>query len=93
MYSASDNLPPLTAAKADRPTLLRKITGGLFQNRLSELPGPVSPSEPSELSGEEPKQKDKLFSRPLSELPGSEVSQDPHIQGLDTTKGFKEKKV
>ena len=70
MYSASTNGHTDNA----RPGLLRKITGGLFHNRLSELPGTDRPSGPAELPAGVPDRKDELHGP--KELVGSEVGSD-----------------
>ena len=63
--------PDRKGSKAKRPGVMRKITGGLFHNRLSELPSSSDPTEPSELPGDTPNLS--TYRRPTSELPGSEA--------------------
>ena len=63
--------PDRKGSKAKRPGVMRKITGGLFHNRLSEMPSSSYPPEPSELPGDTPDLS--TYKRPTSELPGSEA--------------------
>ena len=90
MYNAKGD-DPANPAKTAHPTFLRKITGGLFPNRTSELPGSMSSPGPTELSGDSPSQKHDLDPRHLSELPGSEAFPSSPIQGPDPTKAYREK--
>ena len=66
--------PDRKGSKAKRPGVMRKITGGLFHNRLSEMPSSSDPTEPSELPGDTPDLS--TYKRPTSELPGSEAGSE-----------------